>query len=197
MTIARHLALAALSLLLALPSQAADEQGAFAVRGPGGLPCQAFVEARQGQDGGRDFLLWADGYVSALNLSARDTFDLLPWGNEAYLAVLLEAHCKRHPEQPFHVALNRLLEGLKDQRLHRRSPQIEAERGGAKVLVYAETLQRVQRRLKEQGLYRGEVDGRFGEQTAEAIARYQRRQGLPPTGLPDYATLHRLFLEGK
>ena len=193
----KHLLPALLALALAAPSQAADEQGAFAVRGPGALPCRAFVEARQGKDGGRDFLLWADGYVSALNLSARNTFDLLPWGNEAYLAVLLEAHCKRYPDQPFHVAVNKLLEGLKDWRLRQRSPQIEAQRGGAKVLVYAETLRRVQQRLKEKGLYPGAVDGRFGEATAEAIARYQRQQGLPPTGLPDYATLHRLFLEGK
>ena len=182
---------------LATPLHASDEQGAFAARGPGALPCRAFVEARQGKDGGRDFLLWADGYVSALNLTARGTFDLLPWGNEAYLAVLLEAHCKRHPDQPFHVALNKLLEGLKDWRLRQRSPQIEAQQGGAKVLVYADTLRRVQARLKEKGLYHGEVNGRFGEKTAEAIARYQRQQGLPPTGLPDYATLHRLFLEGK
>ncbi len=173
---------------------AADDSGAFAVRGPGGLPCQAFVEARAGADGGRDFLLWADGFLSAANLFAPRTFDFLPWGNANYLALLLEGHCKRHPEQPFHVALARLLERMKPHRLERRSELVEAQGQDAKVRVYAETLRRLQQVLQEKGLYDGPIDGRYDDALAQAIARFQRRVGLPHTGLPDYATLHRALI---
>ncbi len=182
--------------LLSSPAlQAADTEGAFALRGPGALTCADFVQARKQKDGGRDFLLWVDGYLSALNLTSRNTFDLLPWGNESYLALLLEGHCKRNPDQPFHVAINKLLEGLSEWRIRQRSPQIEARRGGAKVSIYQATLQRVQARLKEKGLYRGPEHGRYDEATAEAVARFQQQRGLPATGLPDNMTLHALFLE--
>ncbi len=187
-----------LVLLLSLSSpvlQAADAKGAFALRGPGALNCADFVQARKQKDGGRDFLLWVDGYLSALNLTSRDTFDLLPWGNESYLALLLEGHCKRHPKQPFHIAVNKLLEGLSEWRIRQRSPQIEARRSGAKVLIYQETLRRLQARLKEMSLYRGREHGRYDNATAEAVERFQRQRGLPATGLPDNMTLHVLFLE--
>ena len=195
LTIGRIIAFALILPILSTTSGwAADKQGAYALRGPGALSCADFLQARQEKDRGKGFLLWVDGYLSAANLFSRDTFDLLPWGNESYLAVLLEGHCKRHPKQPFHVAVNKLLEGLSDLRLRNQSPQIEAKQGGAKVLVYQDTLKRLQKRLKREGVYSGEVHGRYDQATAEAIRRFQKKRGLPATGLPDYMTLHALFL---
>ncbi|NQU57882.1 MAG: peptidoglycan-binding protein [Rhodospirillales bacterium] len=46
-------------------------------------------------------------------------------------------------------------------------------------------VQRVQRALAEAGYFRGLPDGHFNEETNKAIRTYQRREGLPQTGIAD------------
>ncbi len=46
----------------------------------------------------------------------------------------------------------------------------------------------VQRQLKTQGLYYGEIDGHSGPETLAAVNRFQIRKGLPVTGEVDPAT---------
>jgi peptidoglycan hydrolase-like protein with peptidoglycan-binding domain len=50
----------------------------------------------------------------------------------------------------------------------------------------------IQQRLKDQGFYYGEVDGRSGDETSAAIRRYQIRYGLKVTGQLNDETLHAL-----
>lgn len=50
----------------------------------------------------------------------------------------------------------------------------------------------VQSILKEQDLYKGEVDGLVGPQTQEALTAYQSALGLEPTGAIDQPTLEAL-----
>jgi peptidoglycan hydrolase-like protein with peptidoglycan-binding domain len=52
--------------------------------------------------------------------------------------------------------------------------------------------QAVQQRLRDQGFYYGEVDGRGGDETSAAIRRYQIRHGLKVTGQLNDETLHTL-----
>lgn len=52
---------------------------------------------------------------------------------------------------------------------------------------FNEVVQRVQRALIEAGYYKGAADGTFNEQTDKAIRLYQRREGLPQTGIADEA----------
>ncbi len=47
----------------------------------------------------------------------------------------------------------------------------------------------IQKRLKEQGFYFGNVDGIYGSQTAEAVKAYQRRYGLQVDGIAGKQTL--------
>jgi peptidoglycan hydrolase-like protein with peptidoglycan-binding domain len=56
--------------------------------------------------------------------------------------------------------------------------------------------QAVQQRLKDQGFYYGEVDGRGGDETSAAIRRYQIRHGLKVTGQLNDETLHALGMSG-
>ena len=50
----------------------------------------------------------------------------------------------------------------------------------------------VQQVLAERGLFTAEVTGYFGDQTEEAILKFQEQQGLAQTGVADEATLKRL-----
>jgi peptidoglycan hydrolase-like protein with peptidoglycan-binding domain len=64
--------------------------------------------------------------------------------------------------------------------------------------LWADDLTRViQQRLKDQGYYYGEVDGRGGEETSAAIRRFQIRHGLQVTGQLDDETLRSLDVSRK
>lgn len=66
-------------------------------------------------------------------------------------------------------------------------------RGEAIVRIQAnDDALRLQQALTAQGLYRGQPDGLWGPLTSEALALFQSRQGLPPTGVPDDLTLSLL-----
>jgi peptidoglycan hydrolase-like protein with peptidoglycan-binding domain len=57
--------------------------------------------------------------------------------------------------------------------------------------------QAVQQRLKDQGFYYGEVDGRGGDETSAAVRRYQIRHGLKVTGQLNDETLHALGISSR
>ena len=60
--------------------------------------------------------------------------------------------------------------------------------GWAGTLHADEALRKVQLRLREQGFYYGPVNGAPGDETTQAVRRYQIRNGLPVTGQLDDAT---------
>ncbi|HZT51478.1 MAG TPA: peptidoglycan-binding domain-containing protein [Stellaceae bacterium] len=62
--------------------------------------------------------------------------------------------------------------------------------------VRADELRSAQRTLKQQGLYKGKVDGRSGPQTIAAIEAFQRKNGLKQTGWLDQPTWNALGPHG-
>jgi len=55
---------------------------------------------------------------------------------------------------------------------------------------------KIQRRLTEKGLLNGEqTDGQLDPNTREALRKFQKHEGLPPTGLPSYETVRHLLLD--
>jgi peptidoglycan hydrolase-like protein with peptidoglycan-binding domain len=59
--------------------------------------------------------------------------------------------------------------------------------------LWADDLTRaIQQRLKDQGFYYGEVNGKGGDETSAAIRRYQIRYGLKVSGQLNEETLHSL-----
>jgi len=55
---------------------------------------------------------------------------------------------------------------------------------------------RIQRRLQEKGFLDGQqADGQLDPPTREALRKFQKHEGLPPTGLPSYETVRHLHLD--
>lgn len=50
----------------------------------------------------------------------------------------------------------------------------------------------IQQALKDRGLFSGEVTGYFGEQTKEAVKKFQKQQGISQTGVAGAMTLKAL-----
>ena len=67
----------------------------------------------------------------------------------------------------------------------------------ANSLLADDLTQAVQQRLKDQGFYYGEVNGRGGDETSAAIRRYQIRRGLKVTGQLNDETLHALGVSSR
>ena len=59
-----------------------------------------------------------------------------------------------------------------------------------------EALRRVQQSLRDQGFYYGPVDGSAGDETTQAVRRYQIRNGLPVTGQLDDQTRKTILQTG-
>lgn len=181
-------------LLSPVALQAADEEGNFSVKGAGLASCEQFVAERTEKSnvywmfGG-----WLDGYLTAINQFAPDTYDIAPWETTDLLAALIENHCRQNPEQNFFYVANALAGRLMEERLQTKSQPVEARAGDRSIRLYQETLRRVQQALKDRGHYTGTVDGLFGPQTQRAIEDFQRKAELEVTGLPDQLTLLRLL----
>jgi len=55
---------------------------------------------------------------------------------------------------------------------------------------------KLQRALQKQGLLDGrQAEGQLDPPTREALRKFQKQEGLPPTGLPSYETVRHLHLE--
>jgi peptidoglycan hydrolase-like protein with peptidoglycan-binding domain len=64
--------------------------------------------------------------------------------------------------------------------------------GETTILVYEETLRRVQKQLADRKLYNSRIDGKFGDGTRRALEAFQKAENIAATGLPDQLTLFRL-----
>ena len=55
---------------------------------------------------------------------------------------------------------------------------------------------RIQRRLAEKGFLEGpQTEGQLDPRAREALRKFQKHEGLPPTGLPSYETVRHLHLD--
>jgi len=53
-------------------------------------------------------------------------------------------------------------------------------------------VRQAQTALKQQGLYNGQIDGKFGPQTRAAVSQFQKKNGLPQTAALNEQTLNDL-----
>ncbi len=174
--------------------QAADENDQFAIKGIGVSTCESFVEARRTQSPQYfQFGGWMNGYLSATNRYEKNTFDLVSWQSTGALAASLAAFCERNAEVQFVRAVAVLVNTLGGDRLESHSELIEATVGETSVFIYAATLQRAQASLAERNYLDGTPTGEFDAATLQAFRRFQEEVGLESSGLPDLATLARLF----
>ena len=175
-------------------SLAADGNGKFAMKGAGFLPCKVLSTEREKRSDVY-FLIagWVEGFVTAYNRSAADTFDITSFESTELLLSVMHNHCKDHPADPLYPVLNSMLAQLHPGRLVKESERIEVSAGERRTLLYLETIRRMQAELQRRGLYKGDVDGRYSEATSAALKAFQSDAALDNTGFPDQTTLWRLL----
>lgn len=177
------------------PAMAADADGSFAVKDIGLTRCTDFTDAVKAKDEGQvaRYVGWLGGFLTATNQRVPETFDLTPWQNSRTLTAYLVNHCGKNPDLRFSAAVVQLSAALHDDRLRKKTDLVPLEHEGQTHYVYREALLRTQAALADLGMYSGNLDGEFGEQTRNALKAYQAQKSLPDTGLPDQETLFRLL----
>jgi len=196
----RLVALAVVALLsiaiagIPVGARAATADGQFARKGIWFKTCAEYVKARGDQSKlYYMFVGWVDGYITAINQYANDTFDVTFFETSELLAALLDSNCRRNPEAQFFVAVDALTRAIINNRLQEPSPVVEASAGGQTVKLYAEALRRAQEALAKRGYFSGSADGAFTPETRSAFEAFQKAENMTTTGLPDQLTLLRLF----
>lgn len=63
---------------------------------------------------------------------------------------------------------------------------------GSKASASSDQVKEAQEALQSQGLYRGQVDGKWGPQTRQAVAQFQKQKGLKQTAQLDQQTMSDL-----
>lgn len=176
------------------PALGGTASGQFAVEETGRMTCAQFVAAKaKGGPAMAQARGFIDGYLTAANRYEPQTFDLTPWHNAAALALILEAHCKAQPAEALAMAAQRLVAGLQPVRLAEPSKLLVVSDGTHRTIVYEQILRRAQSELIRQKLLAGPATGTFTSATKLALAQFQTRRQLTPTGVPDPATLWLLL----
>ena len=185
----RTCVLLAACLSFSATAGAADPHGNFAVRGVGLETCGTFTAERPKQAAFHQLTLsWLNGYLSAYNQIAPDTYDVTAAASLDNLDARLADYCAANPDQSIAFAAIAVASILDPARI-KASPDAPA----TEPQVDSGTLQRIQQALKARGHYTGSVDGKFGPGTRSALEAFQRGDGLPVTRVPDALTLARLF----
>lgn len=200
MTIRTLVASAALAVCTALPVQAVDADGRFAIEGGGLQTCAEYRSALRWRTadvpayGG-----WIEGYLTALNQAYGRVYDLTPWQTTESLLSLLRSVCAQMPDETrLALALDRMVTILLPDALTEESPivAVEAEDGQA-YAMYVAVLDRINDALRARGHDVVSLPGHFGVDTRDGLRAVQSEAGLTETGLPDQRTLFVLLLDAQ
>lgn len=191
--------LASTLYILSPVADAATEDGSFAVRGLGSLPCADLSQAvggNAGTDTRADLAAWIAGYLSMANRMTPSLFDAVPVQDNRALASLVVAICRDNPNQMTETVLATVVESFSDAAARVSGELIEISVNDRTVRVRQPTILAVQERLVELGHLSSDsvVDGVFGPNTRGALEGFQASKSLNVTGLPDSATLIALFV---
>lgn len=164
------------------------------VKGGGSVSCAQFLEA-QGKNNSEYISLagWLEGYLTHINQTQANTFDMAPWQDTHLLLAAIGSWCKKNPQNTFHQAVFQMATTLNPARLLEKSEFTQARSDGQQVVLYREIIRRVQKQLKIRGHYAGEPNGNFDDATLAALKAFQKSKNLPETGLPDQVTLANLL----
>ena len=107
--ITRWLAALPLALFVATapPALAADAKGKFSIRGAGTVSCAVFVNATPTQR--KHAETWWAGYLTAMNRTTPNTFEVLGKITPTQANNWLVAYCRKYPNHRYATAVHQML----------------------------------------------------------------------------------------
>ncbi len=204
MSINRLLLACLMVLVLTVPPAivgAADTQGKYAVRGVGSSTGKQLVSAIESKDPNvrKDAVLlytsWLNGYLSYVNRTEKDTYDIVPFTDGAHLLAVVVGQCRANPDALVESVAAKVIGALSKAKVSAESPIIEVGVADRKGSFRKATIVAVQEKLIAMGLLKGKADGDFGAGSQKALRVFQKAEKLKETGFPDTDTLLRVLLK--
>jgi hypothetical protein len=175
---------------------AAATKGEFGIKGIGATDCAIAVrEYKAGTPNAMMYGGWLYGYMTALNQSTPDTFDLATWQDLNTLSNFLIEYCAKNPRMSFAQAVFNMTNALRPMRLKTMSQPVRFKKNDKDFVLYGEVISRMGQTLAAKGFYKARQTDKpvFTDEMSRALAQFQSRNRLPATGEPDQFTLFRLF----
>lgn len=169
------------SALLTIPqlALAADEDGQYAIRGIGSYDCSTVLEQIADEstrtEAGQIYNAWISGYLSAINRTEQDTFDIFPTAYDQPVLMVALAQCQQSPEMMFEEVILSLASLFYPARVTAHSPLAPGEVD--ELIVREEVVRKLQQRLIHLGFLDGEADGVFGVKSRQALRDYRLDRG--------------------
>lgn len=182
------------------PAAAADTKHDFAVHGIGALSCEQLNATTPANAPEVRNLLasWLLGYISAVNRIQPGTYDATPVQDQNALVNMVTGVCGKNPDARVETVSYVVLQSLEKAKLTAESPEVTITVGKTSTVLRQDTLNHLEQVLVAQkDLAAGQADGEAGGDLQAALVKFQTAQKLPPTGLPDPATVVRALVELK
>ena len=176
-------------------AQAADKTGNFSVRGLGSQTCEAYVAALARPD---DFLRygnWLLGYATAHNRLATDTYDTMPTEGGTDFPNVVAVVCRTNPRMLLENAAASAIDVIRPLRQTAASPLVQVTADYKTVSIHQESLKRLQTALIAKQAFKGMATGAPSAAFTDALKAFQRKEGIPVTGLPDIDTFIRAIVK--
>ncbi|MEO1041145.1 MAG: peptidoglycan-binding domain-containing protein [Pseudomonadota bacterium] len=182
-------------VLLALcgAAWAKDVDGHYAVKGTGQMTCAAFNTALSDQSpDAKAALNWVAGYLTAVNATTTETFDIVSWQSEGMITRTLSVRCASVPNMPLARAVSDMVGMMIPDRISSNDELVTITVATRSRTIYRSVIRRMQKKLER---LEEDVDasGEFDAITQETLRRYQASVGIAETGFPDSVTLLKLF----
>jgi len=173
---------------------AADSANRYSIRGAGLLTCKNYVIEREKKSDAY-FMIggWIDGIITGINQYAANTYDVTSFESTELLALIIQRHCEKNPEDRLYSVINTIFSSLHEDRIKHGSALVAVKVDDKQTHLYRELIRRIQQALTKRKLYAGKANGQFTPALEKAIKSFQQRKKMKPTGFPDQSTLWRLL----
>lgn len=189
----RFVSAAAAFTLGVTSASAEDVDGRYAIKGVGQMSCATFNEALDAErEDAKAALIWLSGYLTGINASVPETFDVVSWQSEGMIAQALRNRCASSPEEPLAQAIAAMVETMKLDRISSSDEAVTIDVGERSRVLYRSVIRRMQSELSQID-EKIDESGVFDKRTENALRTFQRQSDLAATGFPDSITLFRLF----
>lgn len=176
-------------------AQAADASGNFAVRGLGSQTCATYVAAVAKPEEFARYGNWLLGYATAQNRTTPDAYDVIPTEPGTDFPNVVAVVCRTNLQMPLENAAASAISVMKPLRQTAASPLVQVSTDGKTVAVRQDSLKRLQTALIAKQMFKGTANGASSAAFTDALKAFQRKEGIPVTGLPDIDTFIRAIVK--
>lgn len=171
---------------------AANKDGNYAIRGMGSFICSEFLETLEADESTRNsYSEWISGYISAMNRTELETFDVSFVPSNTAITGLVGRICSTRPDVRVETALASLLNLMSTAKIDEESDLVRTSLGESSVMIRQSVLDQLLVILVD-AEYLNVARG-FDNTVRDALLDYQQDHDLPLTGLPDSNTLISAF----